>query len=316
MNRPSVWPSSTTNTSALGRRICATSVVAWPTCFADRAAPTSGMPMDARPSSSPTTWIRRPSPRFDPSLSPGSPSAGVRQPGTRRSSLVASGSRWSSVSVRRPAALTDAADGLVDGRDAPDGRLIVEPDADDLRRSWTAHRDTASAGHPAAPASRGTPTSRSPPTSDPSSRRKQQSAVGADGIGLVRTELLFLGRTTPPSMAEQRATYARIREVVGDRPMVFRTLDVGGDKPAAWQAERPRPTRRSVSAASGWVSRGRSSSTTSSAPWSRRRPGASCGSCCRWSPPSSEVGRGPRRLDRIVATVERQRRSGRCSSGS
>ena len=63
--------------------------------------------------------------------------------------------------------------------------------------------------------------------------------AGAAGIGLVRTELLFLGRRTPPSVAEQRNLYARIREAMGDRPVVFRTLDVGGDKPAAWQTDRP-----------------------------------------------------------------------------
>lgn len=60
------------------------------------------------------------------------------------------------------------------------------------------------------------------------------AAAGADGIGLVRTELLFLGRHTPPTIDEQRATYARIRAALGDRPIVFRTLDVGGDKPASW----------------------------------------------------------------------------------
>ena len=63
--------------------------------------------------------------------------------------------------------------------------------------------------------------------------------AGASGIGLVRTELLFLGRRTPPSTAEQRNVYARIRERMGARPVVFRTLDVGGDKPAAWQTDRP-----------------------------------------------------------------------------
>jgi phosphocarrier protein FPr len=63
------------------------------------------------------------------------------------------------------------------------------------------------------------------------------TAAGADGIGLVRTELLFLGRHTPPSVAEQRAVYSRIRAAMAGRPIVFRTLDVGGDKPAAWQHE-------------------------------------------------------------------------------
>jgi phosphoenolpyruvate-protein phosphotransferase len=60
------------------------------------------------------------------------------------------------------------------------------------------------------------------------------ATAGADGIGLVRTELVFLGRHTPPTVDEQRATYARIRAALGHGPIVFRTLDVGGDKPASW----------------------------------------------------------------------------------
>jgi multiphosphoryl transfer protein len=65
------------------------------------------------------------------------------------------------------------------------------------------------------------------------------AAAGADGVGLVRTELLFLGRHTRPTIDEQRATYARIRAALGDRPIVFRTLDVGGDKPASWGTGPP-----------------------------------------------------------------------------
>ena len=65
------------------------------------------------------------------------------------------------------------------------------------------------------------------------------AAADADGVGLVRTELLFLGRHTPPTVDEQRAIYARIRAALGDRPIVFRTLDVGGDKPAPWQTGPP-----------------------------------------------------------------------------
>lgn len=61
--------------------------------------------------------------------------------------------------------------------------------------------------------------------------------AGADGIGLVRTELLFLDRSAPPSVGEQRATYAAIRAAMGDRPVVFRTLDIGGDKPASWGSD-------------------------------------------------------------------------------
>jgi phosphoenolpyruvate-protein phosphotransferase len=65
---------------------------------------------------------------------------------------------------------------------------------------------------------------------------EQAARAGAAGIGLVRTELLFLGRTTPPGEPEQAALYRRISATMEGRPVVFRTLDIGGDKPAAYQA--------------------------------------------------------------------------------
>ena len=54
------------------------------------------------------------------------------------------------------------------------------------------------------------------------------------GIGLVRTELLFLGRSAAPGLDEQRALYRRIAASLPGRPVVFRTLDIGGDKPAPY----------------------------------------------------------------------------------
>ncbi len=59
-----------------------------------------------------------------------------------------------------------------------------------------------------------------------------QAAVrnGAEGIGLLRTEFLFLTRTTPPDEAEQVAELEKIGAALGDRPVIVRTLDVGGDK--------------------------------------------------------------------------------------
>ncbi|MGE5252018.1 MAG: phosphoenolpyruvate--protein phosphotransferase, partial [Bacteroidota bacterium] len=53
---------------------------------------------------------------------------------------------------------------------------------------------------------------------------------GADGVGLLRTEFLFLTRQTPPTEEEQYAALRAINETLGDRPVVVRTLDVGGDK--------------------------------------------------------------------------------------
>ena len=54
--------------------------------------------------------------------------------------------------------------------------------------------------------------------------------TGADGIGLFRTEIKFMLATKPPSMEEQQEFYAQIIESSGERPVIFRTLDIGGDK--------------------------------------------------------------------------------------
>ncbi|MFO7944342.1 MAG: phosphoenolpyruvate--protein phosphotransferase [Anaerolineales bacterium] len=53
---------------------------------------------------------------------------------------------------------------------------------------------------------------------------------GAEGIGLLRTEFLYLNRSTAPKEEEQEAIYKEILEVMGDRPVIVRTLDIGGDK--------------------------------------------------------------------------------------
>lgn len=54
---------------------------------------------------------------------------------------------------------------------------------------------------------------------------------GAEGVGLLRTEFLFLERLQPPSEDEQFAVYREIAEAMQHAPVILRTLDVGGDKP-------------------------------------------------------------------------------------
>ena len=56
-------------------------------------------------------------------------------------------------------------------------------------------------------------------------------AEGAEGCGLLRTEFLFLERTTAPDEEEQRRCYQQVAQILGARPLVIRTLDIGGDKP-------------------------------------------------------------------------------------
>jgi len=53
---------------------------------------------------------------------------------------------------------------------------------------------------------------------------------GADGIGLYRTEIPFMVRSAMPDIGDQTRLYTRIFEQAEGRPVVFRTLDVGGDK--------------------------------------------------------------------------------------
>mgnify|MGYP005845985435 CR=1 FL=1 len=52
----------------------------------------------------------------------------------------------------------------------------------------------------------------------------------AEGVGLFRTEFLFLGRTEPPGEEEQLAAYCEILNAMEGQPVTIRTLDIGGDK--------------------------------------------------------------------------------------
>lgn len=55
-------------------------------------------------------------------------------------------------------------------------------------------------------------------------------AAGAEGIGLFRTEMLFLSSKLPPNEQEQFETYRQVLEIAQGLPVIIRTLDIGGDK--------------------------------------------------------------------------------------
>ncbi len=59
---------------------------------------------------------------------------------------------------------------------------------------------------------------------------KYAQKVHADGIGLYRTEIFVMRRGYLPGLEEQRAYYRNVHNVMGDKPVTFRLLDVGGDK--------------------------------------------------------------------------------------
>jgi phosphotransferase system enzyme I (PtsI) len=54
--------------------------------------------------------------------------------------------------------------------------------------------------------------------------------AGAEGVGLLRSEFLYLERTSLPSEEEQVQAYKAIADAFGDQPVILRTLDIGGDK--------------------------------------------------------------------------------------
>jgi len=69
------------------------------------------------------------------------------------------------------------------------------------------------------------------------------AAVDAEGVGLYRTEFMFLERPDAPSVEEQRSEYARVFHAFTGRKVVVRTLDAGADKPLRFvtQPDEPNP---------------------------------------------------------------------------
>jgi phosphotransferase system enzyme I (PtsI) len=66
---------------------------------------------------------------------------------------------------------------------------------------------------------------------------------GAEGVGLFRTEFLFMERDQLPTEEEQYEVYRQVVQAFGEKPVIFRTLDVGGDKdlPGVEQPEEENP---------------------------------------------------------------------------
>jgi phosphoenolpyruvate-protein phosphotransferase len=148
-------------------------------------------------------------------------------------------------------ALERATGGVADGRspelaiDGDSGEVVIDPDGAAIRR-WderaaelarAADRAMAEAGRPAVTrdgvevillANIGTP-----------EEAARCVALGAHGVGLFRTEFLFLERPSPPSEDEQVAAYRSVVEAFAPHPVTIRLLDVGGDKPIPYLPLEP-----------------------------------------------------------------------------
>jgi phosphoenolpyruvate-protein phosphotransferase (PTS system enzyme I) len=138
--------------------------------------------------------------------------------------------------------LTDGTTVLVDGEA---GTVVVDPDPDEVAR----------AGDRAAAVARALATSEGPGrTADgaavallvnlgASSELAAAASADSEGVGLLRTEFLYLSRTTVPTVAEQVHSYAAVFEAFAGRKVVVRTLDAGADKPLAFvdHGDEPNP---------------------------------------------------------------------------
>lgn len=129
------------------------------------------------------------------------------------------------------------ADGTLMALDGESGRAWVEPESDILdllaakQSAWqTAQQEARATAHQPAITRDGRQVS---VFANIGSINDVQVAVasGAEGVGLLRTEFLYLDRTSAPTEEEQLLVYQAIAQVLANRPLIIRTLDVGGDKP-------------------------------------------------------------------------------------
>jgi multiphosphoryl transfer protein len=134
-------------------------------------------------------------------------------------------------------AVLEAADGVTIALDGATGEVVVDPAPDVAaafrdRAAGQAERDREARAHAAAPAVTrdGVPVLVGANVGS-AADAVAAAAAGADLVGLVRTEFLFLGRPAAPDVDEQEAAYRAVADALGGRRITLRTLDVGGDKP-------------------------------------------------------------------------------------
>ena len=146
-------------------------------------------------------------------------------------------------------ALQTLSEGQTLALDGQKGIVWVDPDADTLgdlqerRAEWEKREEKARAESQAPAVTRDG--QRIEVAANIGGRRDADVALdyGAEGVGLFRTEFLFLDREEPPSEEEQFEVYSGVAAAMGQRPIIIRTLDVGGDKPLPYlptgQEENP-----------------------------------------------------------------------------
>jgi multiphosphoryl transfer protein len=139
--------------------------------------------------------------------------------------------------VGLPPEILQVADNTLVALDGESGRVWIEPETE-IQTALEAKRNAQQVAHQQALATALSPAI----TRDQKQIRvfanigslsdtEVALSLGAEGVGLFRTEFLYLERTTPPSQEEQVAVYQSIAQLLEHRPLIIRTLDIGGDKP-------------------------------------------------------------------------------------
>ena len=136
-------------------------------------------------------------------------------------------------------------DGTTVALDGETGQLIVDPDPETLVAIKTRAADrerrvdeARSAAHRPAATKDGTVIHVAANVGD-AAEAAAAASHGADLAGLVRTEFLFLGRESAPTVDEQEAAYRAVASALEGRRVVLRTFDVGGDKPLPYVDQPP-----------------------------------------------------------------------------
>ncbi|MFI5084851.1 MAG: putative PEP-binding protein [Actinomycetales bacterium] len=143
------------------------------------------------------------------------------------------------VAARGVTALEDGTEIYVD---AAAGTITVSP-GEELRlaaKAWAVQSSSLSAFDGAGRLADGTPV---PLLANVGSAKDAvaAAAAGAQGVGLFRTEFLFLDRGTEPTGAEQEAAYRAVFDAFGGKKVVVRTLDAGADKPLPFLTDAAEP---------------------------------------------------------------------------
>jgi len=122
--------------------------------------------------------------------------------------------------------------------DGTRGRVVVNPDADTLERYRQRREDLARKNRQLDRLRRRPATSRDGTTFSLQANVElpmempMVAQAGAEGIGLLRSEFMFMNRDTPPDEDEQYDVLSKLVEAVDGRPVTFRSLDIGADKTA------------------------------------------------------------------------------------